>query len=177
MARKLILKEDGLNNSGSAPTGYKYFGDVSGTLSQKIGGTVSGISSGGGNSKYTVTLNSVDILSGGVQNLWTPTYVSTFPLIKSITVYFIFGTTAYSHLDLMSFPTTVSIYGHSQTFTNTLSIHNVSSDFISYYKAPDSSLSISGGFNVNFGANAPTLGDGVLHIVFEYSDEPFNPSI
>lgn len=50
MARKVILKENGLSESGTAPSGYKYFGDSGGDISQKVGATVSGI----GGSTYKV---------------------------------------------------------------------------------------------------------------------------
>lgn len=43
MARKILLKENGLSGSESAPNGYKYFGDDSGSLSQKSGATVSSL--------------------------------------------------------------------------------------------------------------------------------------
>ncbi len=66
MARKIILKEDGLNGAGTAPTGYKYLGDDAGTVSQKVGATVSGL--GGGGSEYTetiVNITSAQILAMG----------------------------------------------------------------------------------------------------------------
>ncbi len=65
MARKIILKEDGLNGAGAAPTGYKYLGDDAGTVSQKVGATVSGL----GGSEWTETI--VNISASQLLNLGT----------------------------------------------------------------------------------------------------------
>jgi hypothetical protein len=46
MAKKIILKENGLVGSGTTPSGYKFIGDNDGNISQKIGATVSGIGLG-----------------------------------------------------------------------------------------------------------------------------------
>jgi hypothetical protein len=43
MARKIVLKENGLAGSGNTPSGYKYLGDSSGDISEKIGATISAI--------------------------------------------------------------------------------------------------------------------------------------
>lgn len=46
MARKIVLKEDGLTGTSNTPSGYKYLGDSGGDISQKVGGTVSVIGGG-----------------------------------------------------------------------------------------------------------------------------------
>lgn len=75
MARKIILKQDGLTGSGNAPDGYKYLGDSSGDISEKVGATVSPIG-GGSYFEYTeFTLDSLTIktdLEIGVGVLYSP---------------------------------------------------------------------------------------------------------
>jgi len=46
MANVIILKNSGLTSKGDAPTGYKYIGDDSGIMSEKLGATVSAIGAG-----------------------------------------------------------------------------------------------------------------------------------
>ena len=66
MARKIILKENGLSGSGNAPDGYKYLGDSVGSISEKVGATVSAI---GGSSEWltleTPAFNHSQILTMG----------------------------------------------------------------------------------------------------------------
>jgi len=50
MAKKIILKENGLVGSSTTPSGYKFIGDNDGNISQKVGATVSEI---GGISGYS----------------------------------------------------------------------------------------------------------------------------
>lgn len=54
MARKIILKEDGLNNTTNTPSGYKFLGYDVESLSDKRGATISLI--GGGSSNLSNTL-------------------------------------------------------------------------------------------------------------------------
>jgi hypothetical protein len=54
MAKKIILKENGLVGSSTTASGYKFIGDNDGNISQKIGATVSGI--GLGYKVYTALL-------------------------------------------------------------------------------------------------------------------------
>lgn len=54
MARKIILKEDGLNNTTNTPSGYKFLGYDGESLSDKRGATISLI--GGGSSNLSNTL-------------------------------------------------------------------------------------------------------------------------
>jgi hypothetical protein len=44
MARKLLFKQSGLDNTNSTPIGYKFLGDSSGQFSQKEGSTITPIS-------------------------------------------------------------------------------------------------------------------------------------
>lgn len=46
MARKILLRESGLLNSGNTPTGYRYIGYDSDVISEKFGSTVSSIGGG-----------------------------------------------------------------------------------------------------------------------------------
>lgn len=65
MARKIVLKENGLAGSDNAPSGYKYLGDSGGDISEKVGATVSAL---GGGSEYTetiVNISSAQILAMG----------------------------------------------------------------------------------------------------------------
>lgn len=65
MARKIVIKENGLAETGNSPSGYKYLGDNAGTVSQKVGATVSALG-GGDTSVYTeVTINNTQIASMG----------------------------------------------------------------------------------------------------------------
>jgi hypothetical protein len=48
MARKIILREDGLSGSPNTPSGYKFIGDSEGSISEKVGATVSAIGGSGG---------------------------------------------------------------------------------------------------------------------------------
>lgn len=43
MANKIILKENGINNAGDSPSGYKYLGFDGESFSEKSGATVSSI--------------------------------------------------------------------------------------------------------------------------------------
>lgn len=43
MAKRLILKENGLAGSSNAPDGYKYLGDDGGNISEKVGATATPI--------------------------------------------------------------------------------------------------------------------------------------
>lgn len=60
MARKIILKEDGLAGSGTAPSGYRYFGYDGTTTSEKYGPTISSIG-GDGYSVLSITLTQSQI--------------------------------------------------------------------------------------------------------------------
>lgn len=65
MATKIIIKENGLSGTTNTPSGYKFIGDSLGTISQKLGATVSSI---GGVSEYTetiVNISSAQILAMG----------------------------------------------------------------------------------------------------------------
>ena len=68
MARKIILKQDGLSGSIQAPSGYKYIGYSGATFSEKLGATISSI--GGGSlglsgvlSQDNIMLDTQNILS------------------------------------------------------------------------------------------------------------------
>ena len=64
MARKVILKDNGLNGVGNTPTGYSYLGKDGTTLSEKIGATVSVV--GGGGSNYeSITHSALTTLISG----------------------------------------------------------------------------------------------------------------
>jgi hypothetical protein len=52
MARKIILKDNGINNQTDAPSGYKYLGYDDQDISEKSGATVSAI--GGSTLPYTI---------------------------------------------------------------------------------------------------------------------------
>jgi hypothetical protein len=60
MARKIILKEDGLAGSGNSPSGYSYLGKNGSTLSEKIGATVSEV---GGQSNTFINLVDISTIS------------------------------------------------------------------------------------------------------------------
>ena len=65
MARKIVLKEDGLTGTSNTPSGYRYVGYDGTTISEKTGATVSAIG-GGDTSVYTeVTINNTQIASMG----------------------------------------------------------------------------------------------------------------
>lgn len=65
MARKIVLKQDGLASTGNAPDGYKYLGFDGDTASEKTGATVSSIG-GGSDYLYTeISVSSAQILSMG----------------------------------------------------------------------------------------------------------------
>ena len=65
MARKIVLKENGLDGTPNTPSGYKYLGDSGGNISEKVGATVSALG-GGDQSFYTeVTINNTQIASMG----------------------------------------------------------------------------------------------------------------
>lgn len=59
MARKLILKEDGLNGTPNSPVGYRFIGYDNTTASQKVGATVSSI--GGSSSSGAYITSQVSI--------------------------------------------------------------------------------------------------------------------
>ena len=52
MARKILLKEDGLTGTSNTPSGYRYVGYDGTTVSEKAGATVSSI--GGGSLGYKI---------------------------------------------------------------------------------------------------------------------------
>ena len=59
MARRIIMKQDGLANQPTAPSGYKYIGFDGDTFSEKTSDTVSGI--GGSTAMvYTATITQSD---------------------------------------------------------------------------------------------------------------------
>lgn len=60
MARKIILKENGLSGSTNTPTGYRYVGFDGGVISEKTGATVSSIT---GEPYYTVVLTNSMLLA------------------------------------------------------------------------------------------------------------------
>ena len=55
MARKIVLKENGLSGSGNAPNGYRYFGYDGVITSEKFGGTVSAIGGSGSSQDLVIT--------------------------------------------------------------------------------------------------------------------------
>lgn len=67
MARKIILKENGLLNSQNTPTGYRYVGYDGVLVSEKFGSTISAIGGGGdnfANSDLTFTEDRIHELGG-----------------------------------------------------------------------------------------------------------------
>jgi hypothetical protein len=75
MARKIIFKQDGINNQSNSPSGYIYVGYDGNIISEKVGSTISAIG-GGGSGSYisdvqvsgsSLTFSSIgDAFSGGV---------------------------------------------------------------------------------------------------------------
>ena len=59
MARKIILKDNGLDGIGDTPSGYKYIGDSNGDISEKVGATISSI--GGNSETFKTTLNQATV--------------------------------------------------------------------------------------------------------------------
>ena len=65
MANKIILKENGMLNTGNAPTGYKYLGYNGETISEKNGATISSIGGGSYNFNNGVTSSLGNVRLGG----------------------------------------------------------------------------------------------------------------
>lgn len=68
MARKIVLKDGGLDSTGDSPSGYSYLGKSGTDLSEKVGATVSAI---GGAPTPEWTLVTVDISSAQILNLFS----------------------------------------------------------------------------------------------------------
>jgi hypothetical protein len=75
MARKVILKDNGLNGSSSSPTGYKYLGYDGDIISDKNGSTVSSIGGGNGFPITGGTMSGDIELGTGVDIIFTPKLV------------------------------------------------------------------------------------------------------
>lgn len=65
MARKIVLKDSGLDSAGNSPSGYSYLGKSGSDLSEKVGATVSTV----GGSEYTYT--EVSVSSAQILNMGT----------------------------------------------------------------------------------------------------------
>ena len=176
MARKIILKDDGLNGAGSAPTGYSFFGKNGSTLSEKVGATVSGV---GGGSDYTeaiVNISSAQILSLGSSpvELLPAAGINNYYEIEKVILEYTHVSTAYN----FGFPLFVySNQGEYAAFTGL--IQNAQNKFVkltafnttygSTYNAITNSNSLNEKVTLNtWNNNNPSLGDGTIRVKIYY---------
>jgi hypothetical protein len=97
MARKIVLKENGLSNTPNTPNGYKYLGDDSGNISEKIGATISAIGGSIIESKITIPTSNVKTLNSAPYELIPAPGAGKVIDVISAVSRFIGGTVSYAN--------------------------------------------------------------------------------
>jgi hypothetical protein len=179
MARKIILKEDGLNGSGNSPSGYKYLGDNAGTISQKVGPTVSGI--GGAVSEYTetiVNISSAQILAMGTTpiELLPAAGANSYYDINKVVLEYTYGNSAYAVTDDFQIkdsdgsvvavaPSYLLVFTQDVAWTGSLrnQLNAVSSPTGYNY---GEAIILNSAYTIS--CTNPTLGDGTLRVKIYY---------